>query len=350
MMKSKHYIATPPGVTIKEMLSDRGMTQKEFAERMGMSEKHISKLINGEAQLTIKTANKLEMVLGAPAHFWNNLEAIYREKLEKVNEENSMEAEAEIAQLFPYNEMVANKWVSPARSVREKIIELRKFFEITNLKMLNNEALLPKIAYRRLGNSKKAIYASYALAQAARIQARNYTTSPLNHKRIKDSIPQIREMTTTPPEDFCNRLTDILASCGIAIIFLPHLKNSYLHGATFIDNSKVVLGITVRGKDADRFWFSLFHELGHIVLGHLETDNITDAEEDAADLFARECLIPSEQFDKFVSSGRIDKKTIMQFADDIGIDAGIIVGRLQTEKRISFKSFNDLKTKYEFVL
>ena len=52
MVKSRSFIATPPGATIKEQLLDRGLSQKEFAVRMGMSEKHISKLINGEVQLT----------------------------------------------------------------------------------------------------------------------------------------------------------------------------------------------------------------------------------------------------------------------------------------------------------
>ena len=84
MERSRTYIAVPPGSTIKEQLEYRGMSQKEFAARMDMSEKHISKLINGEVQLTPETAVKLEFVLGVPASFWNNLEAIYREKLIKV--------------------------------------------------------------------------------------------------------------------------------------------------------------------------------------------------------------------------------------------------------------------------
>ena len=83
MVRSRSIIATPPGATIKEQLNDRGMSQKEFAVRMDMSEKHISKLINGEVQLTPEVAVRLEMVLGVPAKFWNNLEAIYREKLIK---------------------------------------------------------------------------------------------------------------------------------------------------------------------------------------------------------------------------------------------------------------------------
>ena len=69
MVKSRSFIATPPGATIKEQLIDRGLSQKEFALRMGMSEKHISKLINGDVQLTPEVAVRLEMVLGVPAKF-----------------------------------------------------------------------------------------------------------------------------------------------------------------------------------------------------------------------------------------------------------------------------------------
>lgn len=80
MLESKKYIATPPGATIKEQLNDRGMTQKEFANCMGMSEKHVSKLLSGCVHLTPDTAERLELVLGIPAGFWNKLEAIYQEK------------------------------------------------------------------------------------------------------------------------------------------------------------------------------------------------------------------------------------------------------------------------------
>lgn len=90
MVRSRSFIATPPGATIKEQLNNKGMSQKEFAARMDISEKHISKLINGEVQLTPAVAVRLEIVLGVPAKFWNNLEAVYREKLIKVEAENAM--------------------------------------------------------------------------------------------------------------------------------------------------------------------------------------------------------------------------------------------------------------------
>lgn len=90
MLESKSYIATPPGVTIQEQLDDRGMMQKEFAKRIDISEEYISKLIDGEVHLTPEMAEKLELVLGVPASFWNKLEAIYQEKLAKIRNEFRM--------------------------------------------------------------------------------------------------------------------------------------------------------------------------------------------------------------------------------------------------------------------
>ncbi len=118
MKRSKTYIATPPGATIKEQLEDRNMSQKEFAARLGISEKHLSKLINGDVLLTFEMSSKLETVLGIPASFWNNLEAIYRDKMIKADEENTMEEDKDIAKLFPYNEMVSLGWVAPAKSMK----------------------------------------------------------------------------------------------------------------------------------------------------------------------------------------------------------------------------------------
>lgn len=97
MLESKSYIATPPGATIKEQLDDRGMTQKEFASRMGLSEKHVSKLMNGDVHLTPEMAERLELVLGLPARFWNNLEAIYQEKLVKAKKELDADEEEQLA-------------------------------------------------------------------------------------------------------------------------------------------------------------------------------------------------------------------------------------------------------------
>lgn len=89
MKRSRSYIATQPGATIKEQLKDKGMSREDFSTKMDMAEEDVSMLLDGETLLTPDIANRLETVLGLPAHFWSNLEAIYREKLQLVDAENA---------------------------------------------------------------------------------------------------------------------------------------------------------------------------------------------------------------------------------------------------------------------
>ena len=297
MVRSRSYIATPPGATIKEQLTDRGMSQKEFAARMNMSEKHISKLINGDVQLTPETAVRLEMVLGVSAKFWNNLEAIYREKIIKAEAENAMDADVEIAKQFPYSEMAKFGWVPETRKAKEKVVNLRKYFEVVELSLLENEQIT-RIACRRLAITEKGDLALIAWAQEAKIKARDIQTAPINIKGLIAAMPEIRKMTALKSEEFCPQIKECLSDCGIALVFLPHLKGSFLQGASFMDGNKIVVGLTERGKDVDKLWFSLFHELGHIALGHVGQPNGTsEDDEKAADKWSGEMLLASKDFE-----------------------------------------------------
>ena len=346
MVRSRTIIASPPGASIKEQLVERGMKQKEFARRMDMSEKHISRLINGEVQLTSDMAMRLELVLGVPARFWSKLESVYREKLAKANSENEMEEDIELARKFPYKEMSKNGWVPETSKATEKVGYLRKYFEVVQLGLLQG-TLIPGIACRRLADNEKADYALYAWAQKAKLEARHIDTKPIDINKLSEIVPNIRKMTQENPEIFCGELVSALADCGIAIVFLPHVGGSFLHGATFYDGSKIVMGLTVRGKDADRFWFSLFHEIAHIIYGHIgQPKGTSDTDESYADDFARDTLIPKKEFELFVVKRDFTKSSLIDFANAVEIDVGIVVGRLQKEGYIDYSWCNDLKTKY----
>lgn len=348
MVKSHTYIATPPGETIKEQLQDRGLTQKEFAERMGYTEKHISRLINGLVELTADTACRLESVLGVPAQFWLNLESCYREKIAKANEENSLYDDIDFCDKLPYNEISKIGWVPKTKDKIKRVYIMRKFFEVARLSMLKNGNLMPMgIACRRLGENDKSDYHLAVWVQRAKLESRKVQTRAINVNRLINILPQIRQMTIEPPEVFCEELRRLLAECGIAIIFLPHIGGSFLHGATFICGKKIVLGLTVRGKYADVFWFSLFHELGHIILGHVNQYNMDDVIEKEADDFSSEKLIPQQDFCKLINLSHISKQDILDFATNEGIAPGIVLGRLQKYGYIKYGMFNDLKTKYQ---
>ena len=346
MVRSRSIIATPPGQTIKEQLNDRGMSQKEFAVRIDMSEKHVSKLINGEVQLTPEVAVRLEIVLGVPARFWNNLEAIYREKLIKIAAEKAMDADENLARQFPYSEMAKLGWIPQTRNSKEKVINLRKYFEVVSLSLLENTQIT-RIACRRLAVTDKSDLALLAWTQEAKIQARGIETKPINIKGLISVMPDIRKMTLKKPKDFCFELKSLLAENGVALVFLSHLKGSFLQGATFIDGNKIVVGLTARGKDADKFWFSLFHELGHIILGHVgKNGGTTEQDEQDADVWSRDELIPLEAFKMFKEKQNFSVASVKRFAKENRIAPGIVVGRLQNEGCIEYNMLNELKEHY----
>ena len=350
MVRSRSFIATPPGATIKEQLNDRGMSQKEFSARMDMSEKHISRLINGDVQLTSEVAVRLEMVLGVPAKFWNNLEAIYREKLIKAEAENAMDADVEIAKQFPYSEMAKFGWVPKTREAKEKVVNLRRYFEVVNLSILGS-AQITRIACRRLAITEKSDLALMAWAQEAKIRARGIQTAPINVNGLISAMPELRKMTALSPKEFCPKIKKCLADCGVALVFLPHLKGSFLQGASFMDGNKIVVGLTARGKYADKFWFSLFHELAHIVLGHVGQPNeISEEDEKAADKWSGDTLIISEAFEVFRKDRDYSERSVLQFAKEQEIAPGIVVGRMQMEGMIRYNMLNNLKEKYEIVV
>ena len=338
MVRSRSYIATPPGATVKEQLNDRGMSQKEFAARMDMSEKHISKLINGDVQLTPETAVRLEMVLGIPAKFWNHLEATYREKIIKAEAENAMDADVEMAKQFPYSEMAKFGWVPETREAKEKVVNLRKYFEVVELSLLGSEQIT-RIACRRLAITEKSDLALMAWAQEAKIQARDIQTAPINIKRLISAMSEIRKMTVLKPNEFCPKIKECLANCGVALVFLPHLKGSFLQGASFLDGNKIVVGLTARGKDADKFWFSLFHELAHIALGHVgQLNGTSEDDERTANKWSGDMLIASKDFETFRRNRDYSERNVLRFAKAQGIAPGIVVGRMQLEGMIQYLS------------
>ena len=90
---------------------------------------------------------------------------------------------------------------------------------------------------------------------------------------------------------------------------------------------------------SDSFWFTLFHEIGHIINGDYGISfekKESGEQEHAADLFAEDSLIPREQYNDFVAGERFGLKDIICFAESINRDPGIVLGRLQNDGLVGF--------------
>ena len=80
-----------------------------------------------------------------------------------------------------------------------------------------------------------------------------------------------------------------------------------------------------------------------------QAEGTSDEDEKAADLFASEVLVPSEELKSFVQSKIFTSDELKQFAELVDIDVGILVGRLQHDGIIGYNQFNSLKKKYDFI-
>lgn len=104
----------------------------------------------------------------------------------------------------------------------------------------------------------------------------------------------------------------------------------------------------MRGKYADRFWFSLFHELSHVLKGHIyRREGTTDEDEKQANAMAAEILIPSERLKGFYQKQDYSFGAIQQLAESVKVGIGIVIGRLQNDRKIKQNQLNQYKIKYD---
>ena len=172
--------------------------------------------------------------------------------------------------------------------------------------------------------------------------------------KFKNALFKIRELTVQPPDVFQSEIISLCAKTGVAITFVPELPRIRASGATWwMSPHKAVIQLNLRYKRDDQFWFSIFHEAGHILLHGKKDVFIEDdgenSKEDEANKFASEILIPKTQLRKFIELSDFNKTEIRSFASEIGIAPGIVVGRLQYLGKLQYNSHcNDLKRRFEW--
>jgi addiction module HigA family antidote len=354
---------SPPGETLEEVLEERGMSQVELAERMGRPKKTINEIIKGKAAITEETALQLELVLGIPAHFWNNRERHYRECLARQEEQKRLKSQIEWLKKIPVNELIKRGWISKFKPKIEQLREVLSFFGVVSPEQW--EELWSKnltVDFR-----KSEVYESDTVALAAwlrqgEIEANKINCESYNEKNFKLILQQIRQLTTSSPEVFLDKIVPLCAGVGVAVVIIPELFKISISGATqWLTPHKALLQLSLRYKTDDHFWFSFFHEAGHILLHSkreifLELDKKqTDKKEKEADNFAADFLIPAKELDDFISKNKIikhkqnenkiSKEVIKIFAQSLEIAPGIVVGRLQKEEFLPYTHCNDLKQK-----
>ncbi len=351
------YIVSP-GEILEEVLASRNIKKIEFAERCGRSPKAISQIISGIAPITPELAIRFHRVLGSSPALWNNLEANYRLQLARKAEREELQKRVEWAKEFPISELEKRGFFEKPESDTDLVSKILDFFGVGNVAAWEEVHTRVRLTFRHSPSFTSAPKVLSAWLRIGTIKAEQIETKPYNEQKFRAALNRIRVTTEQSPQDFEPMLKRECAASGIALVFVPEFKKTSLSGVTrWLSKDKALIMMSLRHKTDDHFWFTFFHEAAHVLL-HSKKQIFIDAAklsqqkgqvEEEANRFSADFLIPPALYTNFVNQRDFKKASIVRFSREIEISSGIIVGRLQRERKIPFSLHNDLKQRFKFV-
>lgn len=350
-----HDLIIHPGETLKEVIDDRELSQKELAVRTGLSPKHISDVVNCIKPISVNFAKKLEYALDIDASFWINLQANYDRELADYEEFNHIsESEINIVKKLKsiISYLIELGFVEKS-SNQNYVIILRKLLKIS---CLNN---IPEVAstgaYRIAKSSTVDPYVLFSWIRISELIASSQADSAeLDIELLRKKIPQIKRTMFSDHNEIQQQLQKIFIACGIKFAIAKNFSGAPVQGIlTKTSDGGISLILTFRQKYADIFWFTLFHEIGHIVNDDIKRrlidySNKKDPIESAADEFASEVLMDPIQYEAFLKKGDYSIESIKAIAQSNNVKPYIVIGRLQRDKKIGYNMYSSEKEKYEW--
>lgn len=347
-----------PGVDLAEKLEELGMGSKEFAIRTGKPEKTITALLNGDSSITPDMAVQFENVLRIPAHFWLNRQRSYDESVARKKRSKVVELSADWARCFPYAEMVKKEWVSPAHDIHEKTSSMLAFFGFSSHKAWENYYLKQqlKVAFRISLAHTKEPYAISAWLRKGELQAAELSVKKFSERAFKKSLEQAKSIMARHSKTFFKDLQTTTAEAGVKVVYTPCLPKAPITGSARWLKDTPLIQLTGRYNRNDSFWFTFFHEAGHILLHgkkdvfleEIEYSDKDNQKEQEADAFAIKWTLTEEQEEEIIAAAPLTEGMIRLFAEEFNTHPALIIGRLQHKKLVPYALGRNLILPLEF--
>lgn len=347
-----------PGENVQEYLEFFGWSQSELARRTGLTPKTISEICNGKSPITPPTALAFERVLQRPAHFWLALQRQFDELEARKKEVAKAPSWDAWVSRFPIAEMKKMRFSLPQG--RTDADSLLQFFGVSSPESWNSVWNSAEVAYRQTRSMNFKEEAVAVWVRETELVARQLQLGDFNEQQLLKSISFLRGLTRRRADEIMDPVQKICAAAGVAVVWVPSLKSTGISGcARWLSDRKALIGLTLRYKTDDQMWFTLFHEVGHILLHRRRRsfvldnaaedlgDQIIDPEmqqvESEANRFSADTMIPPHILGEFTRKRVFTNDSIHSFAESIDIAPGIVVGRLQHDGFIERHQGNALK-------
>ena len=351
-----------PGVVVAEYLEYYGWSQRDLARRTGLTPKTISEICNGKAPISAVTALALEKVFQRPAHLWLNLQRRYDEAAARQEFVLRAPEWQAWAQRFPLTEMRERCFSIPRG--QSDLDALLCFFGVSSPDSWETVWKAAHVAYRQTRQFTISEAAVAAWVRQTELEASALQLNEFDDRKLVAMLDSLRKLTRVRIDIALNEAQKICSKAGVALVVVPMLKKTGISGcARWMSDKKAIVGLTLRYKTDDQIWFTLFHELGHILLHRRKrsfvidnavedlSDQVVDPEmqqvEAEANTFSSNTLIAPAALGQFIRRRQFTSNAIHDFAEAVGVGPGIVVGRLQHEGILAQHQGNRLKQRVE---
>jgi HTH-type transcriptional regulator / antitoxin HigA len=351
-----------PGENVTEYLEAYGWSQSDLARRTGLTPKTVSEICNGKAPISPATALTFERVLQRPAHFWLGLQRNYDEFEARAKDSARTSSWHDWVLHFPLKEMrKLNYTLSSGKSDAETLLN---FFGVSSPDTWDKVWKASAVAYRQTQSFSAREEAIAAWVREVELVARGLSLADFDEDRLLGSLGYLRTLTRMTAENIMDPVQQVCAAAGVAVVWVPALKGTGISGcARWTSPKRALIGLTLRYKTDDQLWFTLFHELGHVLLHRQKRSFVIDNSEDLsdrfidpemrafeaeADQFSSDVLVPPAELGAFIRRNSFTSEAIHDFAENIGIGPGIVVGRLQHDGILQRHQGNALKQKLDW--
>lgn len=349
--------AVPPGDTVAALLAANAISRETFAETLGASVETVQRLLLGLEAIDAPLAKKLSSCFGTSQKFWLNRESQFRADTKRLKASQDTAEREAWAKQFPLKDMVGLGWINIYRNLSEAADECLHLFgvpDVTSWKARYG-GQHSMAAFRISNASKQDPAAITAWLRWAELVADRTPCAAWNPETFQQTLDAARRLTwQKSPASFLPKLRALCARAGVAVVVARTPKGCPASGATrFLSHNKAMIVLSFRYRSDDQFWFTFFHEAGHLLLHgndcvFLEdVGDTTSVEEAEANAFSASVLIPADRRADLAAMP-VNKEGVLRFAQSVGIAPGIVVGQLQHMGRIRPENLNWLKRRYEW--
>jgi plasmid maintenance system antidote protein VapI len=355
MMEEPDWVS-PPGHTIVTILEERELSVEQFAHRIGRSTNTAQRILDGIQAIDRNLARQLASTLGASENFWMAREHDYRASITPPQDVRIVSL-ADLLGKLPVKDMESFGWIPNSRSKEDKLAECLMFFGVSSLAQWQGryENAFEQATYRRSAAFNSCEIATTAWLRQGEIATQGDKVARWSPDVLESQIPHFRRLTWfKSPDLFLLKVKELLAEAGVKFAIVRAPKGCTASGAVrLLSDGTPHLQLSFRFLSDDQFWFSLFHEIGHLLLHFeqmpiLENSGVEkDTCEEEADGFAVNTIVPMPFREELLSLGG-SRFPIINFAKKIGVAPGLIVGQLQHEGILRYNQMQFLKRRYRW--